>query len=257
MRFLLWGNKLSTPMHRALLLTSALIFAGTSIGYGAPAAETIIQQARAHLGSEDSLRVHSLVKEATLFDPEGNKVAHIQFKAQYPNKRWEYSLNSNGTIETINGTDGLEGYSKRVEVPTQRANVQVLSGRDRAFLFDLTEIDLGFYSAPRKGSVQLEEEAIQQGRACHPLLYTYAGGRKIRYYFDKATAELIAQEILSGIDGKSEMLLVPEGEIQTANIRFPKKFSIYENGKKTGDIEYINIIVNAPFAANEFAFPAL
>lgn len=244
-------------MRCALLFTLSLIFVGISTGHATPTEATIIQQARARLGAETNLQVTSIVKEGTLFDPEGNKVAYVQFKAQHPNKRWEYSLGNNGTIETINGTDGLEGFSKRINVPSRQSQVHVLSGRERALLFDLTEADLGFFSAPRRGKVALEGESTQQNRVCHALLYTYAGGQKIRYHFDKKTHDLVAQEILSPIEGKSTILLIPSGEISSAGIRFPKQFAIYENGKQTGLVEYTSIVVNVNIPANDFAFPLL
>ena len=242
---------------RCVLLPIILCLIGITPCNAGLTPQEIIQKARRQLGTESSLTVHSLTKDGNLFDAQGNKVAYVQLKIKHPNKRWEYSLSADGTIETINGTDGQEGFSKRVLVPQQNAHVRVLNGQERALLFDMTEADLGLYSSPRNGKIIFEGEQLQQGRNCYALRYAYTGGRQTRCFFDKDTFSLIAQEFLSSSPGSSPTLLVPTGEIIANGIRFPKQFTIYENDKKVGSVEYLEIKVNPDIPDNTFAFPLL
>ncbi|MDR2982386.1 MAG: hypothetical protein LBV12_09100 [Puniceicoccales bacterium] len=245
------------------LLTIGSVLVNVVSAEAAPTAQEIVTQARAKLGVENKLNaVKSLTFEGKSYTVDGKEIAVVQLQYKAPGKRREYGLINGGNIETIKGTDGLEAFEKAVNLSTKEQQVRALGNAEVAVFTDYYYIDMGFFAAPPRGKLTYVGEGKQQGKDCYILDYQYAGGLVLRRYFDKSTSLLIAHEMWSSkTDGSNKVLVVEEGEIVEAGIRFPKRTVIYEQDKDTkeykraGYVDYSKIVVNDNIPDSAFAFP--
>ncbi|MDR2844954.1 MAG: hypothetical protein LBV28_02545 [Puniceicoccales bacterium] len=237
----------------ALLLTGI----GATVLHAAPTAEQVIAQARARVGADARLKaVRTVTFEGKSYDANDKEDAYIEIQCKLPNKRREYALRGDRTVEVINATNGLEGYFKTVNIATQQGSVRPIEGAQIKTSIDVLHADTGFYSVPPQGKVTYLGEGKQQGKLCHILEYQYAGGLLFKRYFDKESAALVAYEIYgANTPPDKRRLVVEEGEILADGIRFPAKSILFDGDKKIATIKYTAVKVNPDIADSVFAFP--
>jgi outer membrane lipoprotein-sorting protein len=248
-----------TPMKIFTTLTLVLLGLITSgaTAHAAPTAAEIIAQARAKLGPETKLTaVKTLLFEGKSFDKDAKPVGIVQLQYKLPNKRREYVLRNDRTLEVILGTDGIEGFVTTRNLNSGEQRIRPAEGYEVKTYLDQFLADTEFYAPPKRGQVTYVGEARQQGKTCHALEYKYPGGLIFKRFFDKGTLLLVATEIYAeNTPADNRRLLVEEGELIVDGIRFPKKTTVYTAGKKESHVEFTQVKINENIPDSVFAFP--
>lgn len=257
-----------------LALGFVVSFASTA--KAAPTADEIIAQARAKIGTEAALNsVKTLTYEAKVFDASDKQVGSLVLRYKAPGKRSEYTLRTiivpvppkpdtpkytppetiSFQVESTLATNGLEAFVKQENINTKESRITPLGGQQLAVLKDYCAADLGFFSVPKDGKVVFVGETKRGDKDCYELEYTYAGGTKFRRWFDKKTFASVGQQIAGAENAAAEPVVMDEGEIVAAGIKFPKKNIHYRDGKKENTVEFTNVIINEEIPDSVFNFP--
>jgi outer membrane lipoprotein-sorting protein len=259
-------RRLSRAQQRPLFLLMRILHAFFSLAcacasilpaVAAPSASEVVTRAREKIGTEAKLTaVNTLVYESKHSRDGKEFFAMLEYKR--PAKRREYSLEKSegGAAERVIATNGLEGFSKLVNLATGNQQIRPFGAAQIKFYIDLFHAETGFYSTPPGGSVAYVGEAKQSGKDVYTLEYKHAGGLIIRRHFDKLTYKLVAYELYSDSTPAEQRLLVEEeGDKEVDGIHFAEKSTVYVGGKKSYTVQHTTIKVNSNIPDSTFAFP--
>ncbi|MDR1498238.1 MAG: hypothetical protein LBS59_07530 [Puniceicoccales bacterium] len=226
----------------------------------APTASEIIARAREKIGPEDKLKaVNSLVFESKRID-KGDKTSFAQVEYKAPAKRREYRLDRNNSsgvpTEIIIASNGLEGYSKVVNLNTKDQRIRPFQAVQLRFNVDLFYAETGFFSTPPGGSVAYVGETKQKGKDAYSVEYKYAGGLIVLRHFDAQTYKLVAYEVYNAkMPTETRLRIEEEGDKVVDGIHFPEKVTVFVGGEKSYTVEHTQIKVNSNIPDAAFAFP--
>jgi outer membrane lipoprotein-sorting protein len=231
------------------------------LGLSAYAQPTILEKARAYLGSEnalsavDSLRFIGELEIVDVGQTVGG-IAKIEIIFQKPNRqRITATSKSRSEITALDGYDAWQRVTS--DQDPSRWQVNLLGSDQIKRLRANTFENLAFYRGLEQwgGHVEDRGEFTVDGVVCHKFAFVHCPGIVFTRSFEVATGRLVLTETESGTQIREE------GEIRSGELRFPQRMttnnSLRDGNKRIIRVTFSSVEVNPQLDVASFAIPTL
>jgi hypothetical protein len=246
--------------RRLSALLATLLFAATA-GLAADkplSLDEVIAKARAALAADASelSKVRSLRLRFAASDEKGRPLNVTTLTLAAGGYRLQNTADRDRGFEAAVCSGRLEGWTTTKPDALSARTVRPLPYEEFKKLRDMALDDLAFFAVPPAGlgSATYRGMAEIDGRRTHAVEYAYVSGFRITRQFDAETFVLVASDQTT-----------PKGELQrqkveamtkTGGIAFPAKETIFVDGRKSGEVNYDEIVINPALTPGLFDFPS-
>lgn len=238
-------------MMKLLFSLCWLVLLGTSVSAQEPSVSSIINRARATVGSERVLDDLVTLQMVGKLEPVDSTMpaANVLIIARKPcSQRMEIKLDD--IVETTLMSAG-EGALVRSNLAEGASKMRMLSQPELDRVAYSTRQFFSFYRPEFKRGERVSHAGVElrQGVRCNQLHYAYPDGLTTRRYFSVETDQLISTVTENGVE------IVPRGLQTEQGIRFPQRVDYYEGDTKLHSITLTKVIVNKPLPEGIFDLP--
>ncbi len=217
----------------------------------APTAWSVIERARATLGSEADLKNVVTLRLSGAIEPANTKLpeATILIMAREPaSQRMEIKQ---GEIIETTILQGEAGCIIRSSGEREASQMRPLTRGERERVLHSTRQMFNFYRPAERHGETVRHAGIEQrrGERCHKLVYAYPDGVETIRFFSVSDGTLVSTVTDKGLE------YVEYGNQTVGGIRFPQRTDYFQDGRKLHSIVLADIKVNAPLPSGIFNIP--
>ena len=232
------------------LFFSYLIFLAGPLAASETQIKTIIESARATVGTEAALDGLVTLKMSGYIEPADSKLpgARILMIARKPcSQRLEVSVGTLVETTLLEGQSGCIIHSNTESTVKDSQFRRMTDEEIRRMAFNTRQL-FNFYREDFRNSESVRHEGIEQRRGiqCHKLVYSYPDGISITRYFSVDSKKLVSTITDKGVES------VEIGNRIVDGIRFPRRIDYYEEGKLLHTLVLKTIEVNKPLQVGVF-----
>ena len=238
-----------------LLYLSFLMFAALSLNADEGQIRTIIENARATVGTDSALDNLVTMQISGIIEPAEPELpsANIRLIVRKPcSQRLEVRVDNMIETTLLKGKTGCIIQSKLDEA-AQRPQVRMMTAEEiRRMAFNTRQL-FNFYREDFCNNESVSYEGIEQrrGQQCHKLVYTYPDGTNTIRYFSVDDKEQVSMITDKGVES------VEIGSQTIKGIRFPRRIEYYHEDKLLHTLILETIEVNKPLKVGIFTIPAI
>lgn len=214
-------------------------------------ADTIIERARATVGSPDALDGLVTLQFVASMEPVKLSIpaASIKIYARKPDSQ-RLEIRVDDMMETTI-LDGIYGCMVRSNLREKSSQMRNLESVELNRIRYATRQFFNFYKPDSRigEEVSYTGETTFRGQQVHRLVYRCSDGHETVRYFSVDTHKLVA------FRNDNEVASVHKGEIYAGGIKYPERIVYYEGSKKLHSIIFSEIMVNRPLPKGIFRIP--
>lgn len=236
-----------------LLSSICLIALAAPLFAAGPKVRSIVERARATVGSEAALNGLVTLEMSGWIEPAESKMpsATILIISRKPcSQRLEVKVDDLVETTILAGDSGCIIRSNLSDAD-KRSQIRTMTDEELKRVAFSTRQFFSFYGADFKSGEQIKYEGIEQRRGlrCHKLLYSYPDGISTTRYFAINDDMLVSTITDKGVES------VEIGEQIVEGIKFPKRVEYYQDQTMLHTVVLREIEVNKPLKRGIFTIP--
>lgn len=236
-----------------LLFSICLIALATPLFAAGPKVRSIVERARATVGTEAALDGLVTLQMSGWIEPAESKMpsATLLIISRKPcSQRLVVTVDDLVETTILAGDSGCIIRSNLSDLDKRSQMRTMVEKELQRATFNTRQL-FSFFEADFKRGERISYEGIEQRRGvrCHKLLYSYPDGISTTRYFAINDDTLVSTVTDKGVES------VEIGERIVDGIKFPKRVEYYEGNKMLHTVVISKVEINKPLKAGIFTIP--